>query len=248
MKYSLYPSLLLTLVLSACGGGGGGSTDTAPNTNAQSSGGASTQLLASSGQTIDYYGDSTIWGLKSGTTNTQVATPAPTAFAQALAGTAQHTINNKGVNGSTACDLWNGNTGLGMNNWTTEMASSKATVVIINDAINDSNPGTGESVAQYSTCLSNLADTAKARGKKVIFETPNPVDNTGLDAYVTAMKNVASSKSIPVIDEYTYLRNQLTDTYTIRDMDPDGTHPNDNVYIQKGQFAANVFKQLQNNF
>lgn len=219
------------------------------NANTQSSGGASTQLLASSPQVIGYYGDSTIWGLKSGTTDIQVATPAPVAFAQALAGTAQHTVTNKGVNGSTACDLLNGNAGLGINNnWTTEMAGSNATVVIINHAINDSNPGTGESVDQYTACLNSLADTAKARGKKVIFETPNPVDRTGMDPYVTAMKNVAAGKKIPVIDEYTYLNNQLNDTYTIRDMDPDGTHPNDNVYIQKGQLAAAVFKQLPNNF
>lgn len=253
MKYSLYSSLLLSLALSACGG----SSNTTPNTNSPASGtnsptsgtGASTQLLANSPQIIGYYGDSTIWGLKSGTTNTQVATPAPDAFAQALAGTARHTVNNKGVIGSTACDLLNGNTGLGINNnWAAEMAGSNATVVIINHAINDSNPGMGESVDQYTACLNGLADTAKARGKKVIFETPNPVDRSGLDVYVSAMKNVAAGKNIPVIDEYTYLSKQLSDTYTIRDMDPDGTHPNDNVYIQKGQFAAGVFKQLPSNF
>src|SRR3569832_2511559 len=130
LKYSLYSSLLLTLALSACGGGSSDSAPTAnmsTNANTQSSGGASTQLLASSPQVIGYYGDSTIWGLKSGTTDIQVATPAPVAFAQALAGTAQHTVTNKGVNGSTACDLLNGNAGLGINNnWTTEMAGAGA--------------------------------------------------------------------------------------------------------------------------
>lgn len=257
LKYSLYSSFLLALALSACGGGSSDSpspnsqpSGTSPQTSSAAAGtGASAQLLANSPQIIGYYGDSTIWGLKSGTTDTQVATPAPAAFAQALAGTARHTVNNKGVNGSTACDLLNGNTGLGINNnWAAEMAGSNATVVIINHAINDSNPGTGESVDQYSACLNGLADTAKARGKKVIFETPNPVDRSGLDVYVSAMKNVAAGKNIPVIDEYTYLSKQLSDTYTIRNMDPDGTHPNDNVYIQKGQYAAGVFKQLPSNF
>lgn len=253
LKYSLYCSFLLALTLSACGG----SSDTNPSTNSPaagtnspaSGGGTSPQLLASTPQIIGYYGDSTIWGLKSRTAASpvQVATPAPVAFAQAVADTARHTVSNKGVTGSTACDLLNGNTQLGMNNdWTTEMAGSNATVVIINDAINDLSKG--ESLNQYTACLNGLADTAKARGKKVIFETPNPVDNNGLDAYVTAMKNVAAAKKIPVIDEYTYLNNQLNDTYTIRDMVPDGTHPSDNVYIQKGQYAAGVFKQLPSNF
>src|SRR3569832_1540565 len=128
------------------------------------------------------------------------------------------------------------------------MTGSKATVVNIYHAINVSIPGTVECVDQYTACLNSLADTAKARGKKVIYETPNPVGRTGMDQYVTAMKNVAAGKKIQVIDEYTYLNNQLNDTYTIRDIDPDGTHPNDNVYIHIGQLAASVFKQLPNIF
>jgi hypothetical protein len=37
-------------------------------------------------------------------------------------------------------------------------------------------------------------------------------------------------------------------TRGIRDIVPDGTHPSQAVYIEKGRFAANRFLALPNNF
>jgi lysophospholipase L1-like esterase len=245
-------TLLFAFTLSACGGGGdtsnastAGTTSTTQQSGATGGTLPTPTLLASTAQVIEYYGDSTIWGLKSGTTDVQVATPAPTAFLGSLPSSPMQRVINKGVNGTTACDLLNGNTLLGIEtNWQTQMANSSATVVIINDAINDSGVN-GESIDTYKSCLSNLATIASGRGKKVIFETPNPVDRNGLDTYVTAMKEVAFEMNIPVIDQFQNLKKSLdAGTITIREMCPDGTHPSDQVYIQKGQFAASVFRTL----
>jgi len=184
-----------------------------------------------------------VWGLKSGTTDVRVGKPAPTAFFEALPSVPSQVVINKGVISATACDLFNGNGVLGINtNWQAQMASSNATIVIINHGINDSGP-TGESRDIYKSCLTGLAQVASSRGKKVIFETPNPVDRQGLDTYVTAMREVALALNIPVIDQFDNLTKSLS-VRTIRDICPDGTHPSDQVYIEKGQFAASVFKTL----
>ena len=193
------------------------------------------------GQVIEYYGDSTIWGYGSGT-GVRVATPAPAAFAAALPAARNYSVINEGVNGSTACQLLNGTDGKHPA-WDTQMASSKATVVILNHAINDE---WIEDLATYRSCLSSLSQKAKQHGKKVVFETPNPTRDSGvngLDVYVNAMKAVAVQEGAPVIDQYKYLSAYLNgqSAYTIC---PDGLHPTDAVYIMKGKYAASVYPSL----
>jgi lysophospholipase L1-like esterase len=189
---------------------------------------------------IEYYGDSTIWGTRSGGGG-QVATPAPAAFAAALPA-ANYVVRNEGVSGSTACDLVNGSDGRHAP-WPTQMANSKATYVLANFAINDE---WKYDLATYQSCLRSLARTAKQYGKQMIFETPNPTRDSGprgLDIHVTAMKEVASQEGVPVIDQYRYLTAYLNGAspYTIC---PDGLHPTQDVYLLKGQFAAKAFLKL----
>jgi lysophospholipase L1-like esterase len=190
---------------------------------------------------IEYYGDSTIWGYASGS-GARVATPAPAAFAEALPASPKYDVHNEGVNGTTSCELLNGTDGRHPA-WDTQMAASQAAIVIINHAINDQ---WKMDVATYKSCLTSLARKAKSRGKKVIFETPNPTRDSGadsLDVYVNAMKAVAAQEQLPVIDQYKYLTSYLNgqSPYAIC---PDGLHPTAEVYIMKGKYAASVFKTL----
>jgi lysophospholipase L1-like esterase len=221
-------------------------TATTPAAPSTGSGSTTTSVSTSpstpvTSQVIEYYGDSTIWGYGSGT-GVRVATPAPAAFAAALPVSLKATVINEGVNGSTACQLLNGTDGKHPA-WDTQMASSKATVIILNHAINDE---WIEGLATYRSCLSTLSQKAKQHGKKVVFETPNPTRDSGangLDVYVNAMKAVAMQEGAPVIDQYKYLSAYLNgqSAYTIC---PDGLHPTDAVYIMKGKYAASVYPSL----
>jgi hypothetical protein len=193
---------------------------------------------------IDYYGDSTIWGYASGV-GTQVQNPEPAVFQQSLPQyklPIQYTVRNEGVSATTACQLLNGTDGKHPV-WDTQMTNSGARIVIINHAINDL---AYETPAQYTACLTSLVQKAKQHGKTVILETPNPTTDSGpngLDIWVDAMRKVATQENIKLIDEYQYLTNYLAgaDVHTIC---PDGTHPTDAVYRLKGEYAAKVFAAM----
>jgi lysophospholipase L1-like esterase len=232
---STNPATASNATTATAAGSGGSATPTAPTAAATST------TPPVTGQIIEYYGDSTIWGYGSGT-GVRVATPAPAAFAAALPVAMQYDVRNEGVNGSTACQLLNGTDGTHPA-WDTQMASSKASVVILNHAINDE---WKEDLTTYRSCLATLSQKAKAHGKKVVFETPNPTRDSGpnsLDVYVNAMRAVAVQEGAPVIDQYKYLTDWLNgqSAYTIC---PDGLHPTDAVYIMKGKYAASVYPSL----
>jgi len=246
------------LLLSACGGGSGGAdtaasslTSTSPGasisptsstTTAPSSGSTTTTPPASNvTQTIDYYGDSTIWGYASGN-GYQVATPAPLAFSQALPASPKYVVRNEGVSSTDSCQLLNGTDGKHPA-WDQQMTNTPASIVIISYGINDE---WRYDVNTFKGCLQSLAQKAKAKGKKVIFETTNPTRDSGpngLDVYVNAMKAVAVQENVPVIDQYKYLTDYLQGR-SVTTICPDGLHPTDAVYIMKGKYAASVFPTL----
>lgn len=119
------------------------------------------------------------------------------------------------------------------------MTQSKATHVIINHGINDAlqqNPN-------YKSCIQALVRTAKAKGKKVILETPNPITTGEIAPLVQIMKDVATQEQVPVIDQYQYLMTYLNGQ-PITTICPDGTHPSDQVYVLKGQYAAKKYAEL----
>jgi lysophospholipase L1-like esterase len=236
-------------VLFACGGGGGDSGAAGGGSAAtqSSSGGTtltSTAAASSTVQNIDYYGDSTVWGFASGSTGTQVANPAPAVFASQLPPAARYVVRNEGVSRTTACQLLQGTDGTHPD-WTTQMRNSNAKFVIINHAINDQRPDIGESVTAYRACLSSLGSIARQANKIVIFETPNPTDQSGLglEDYVAGMRATAAALGAPVIDQYQSLSAQLG-TNDVRTLMPDGTHPSDATYAAKGRFAASEFLKM----
>ncbi len=244
MKKFIYPAIMISaLTLTACGGGGGGGGDRnqPPGNDPAQNPITVAPKLVNSAQTIDYYGDSTIFGWRTSATD-QVDTTAPEAFAAALANSSLHTVTNKGLSGQTACELLNG-TNLARD-WAAEMDQSSATVVILNHGINDAvSTRNAVSVDQYRSCLTGLAQIAKAEGKRVVFETPNPIAEEGnLPTYVQTMRDVARAEGLSLIDQYAYLNQQYgNDGGAIT---RDGLHPTDEVYIVKGQYAARVFNDF----
>jgi len=250
-----YPSILImALVLASCGGGGGDSSSVTP-TQASTTTSSSTPTTTpnttnptpaqnTTPRIIDYYGDSTVYGYATGSADGhQVAVPAPKAFADALLASPSHQVRNEGVSGTTACQLLNGQDGVHPQ-WAIQMASSNATHVIVNHAINDQGK---DDIATYKSCLTSLAQIAKQNGKQIIFETPNPIATGSIESYASAMKEVALQQNAPVIDEYQYLMGYLQgrDASVIV---PDGLHPTDSVYVLKGRFAAQEFEKKCGNF
>lgn len=231
-----YPSLLfLALVVTACGGSGGSNP---PGTTQGDSTGAK-----STGGLIEYYGDSTIWGWKTNSVNDstgeQVAIPAPTAFARKLPTTPRYEVINEGVSGSTACGLLNGQDSKHPT-WEAQMTASKAKWVIMNHGINDRK---AYSIAEYKSCLQQLVRTAKEKKKEVILETPNPIVPDSLDAHARTMREVAAEEGVKLIDQYDMLMKYLAGR-SASEICPDGLHPKDEIYIMKGEYAAQVFTSL----
>jgi hypothetical protein len=215
-------------------GGTGGNTGGSTGGN---TGGSTTPQTV----TIDYYGDSTVWGYRS-VSGGQVATPAPAAFAAALPSTTRYVVRNEGVSATTACQLLNGTDGRHPR-WETQLANSTANVVIVNHAINDE---WQMDLVTYKGCLTSLAQKAKQAGKKIVFETPNPTRDSyasGLDTWAQATRDVARAQSVPVIDQYQYLKDYLAGANPLT-ICPDGLHPTDAVYIMKGKYAASVWSSL----
>ena len=244
-------ALAASTILVACGGSGG--ADGVSTTNSAQAGlnplpvaPALTPTSASSSVTqgIDYYGDSTIWGFASGSGGTRVTRPAPLIFAEQLPTSARYIVQNEGVSRTTACQLLQGTDGVHPD-WSTQMRTSTAKFVIINHAINDQRQDIGESVPAYKTCLTALSQIARQQGKNVIFETPNPTDQTGagLELYVTAMREVAAAERLNLIDQHAYLLAELNGA-DVRVLMPDGTHPSESTYELKGRFAATEFLKL----
>jgi lysophospholipase L1-like esterase len=244
-----YPSILfLALTLAACGGGSSGAATQASNSNGTTQGGGpATDRPKSTGGLIEYYGDSTIWGWKTNSTNSstgdRVAVPAPEAFRLALPTTPKYEVKNEGANGSTACSLLRGEDGVHNLPWDKQMSGSTAKWVIVNHGINDRKT---DSLDTYKSCLRQLAKTAKDTGKEIIFETPNPISAAPpVDNYAQAMREVANESGAPVIDQF----KQLTEYMQAQglkpsDITPDGLHPTDEIYIRKGEFAAKEFTRV----
>jgi lysophospholipase L1-like esterase len=240
MRITYSSILVVALTAAACGGGGGSGTSTTGSTHDPSKTSPGTQQPKSTGGLIEYYGDSTVWGWKTNSTNSstgdRVAVPAPAAFAQALPASPTYTVDNQGISGSTACGLLNGEDGTHPE-WEAQMTSSKAKWVIINHGINDRS---AYSLDTYKSCLQRLVQTAKAKGKEVILETPNPIVPDSLADHAQAMRDVASQEGAKVIDQYAMLMAHLNGR-NASEICPDGLHPKEEIYVMKGEFAAKEF-------
>ncbi len=191
---------------------------------------------ASAPALVEYYGDSIIWGWMPNTDWGRVDQPAPAVFA-ADTGLAVHNMGSPGRLAENAL------AGDGVYPaWTQQMAQSKATHVIIEYHSHDTMANTTSRVRQ-------LIQIAKANGKKVIVETIGPGNHAGdlsYDQITQAQRDAAAAESVPVIDQTAYLKQYLTSTgKSVWDICGDGLHPNPDVYVMKGHFAATQFAAMK---
>jgi lysophospholipase L1-like esterase len=213
--------LALALTMTACGGGG----DTQPPQGVAQ---APTKVL------VDTYGDSTQWG--------DVHLGRSPAIAQAELGSG-YEISNRGVGSSNTANLL---TGDGKNlPWAEQMAQSRANIVVINHAIND-HP---YPIEQFRDNLASLVNTATARGKRVILETPNPLvpggslsalwDLTTFAERVEMVRKVAAGTGAYLCDQNKAMHDANADTLEYM---WDGVHPSAKGYQFKGHVLAGCIK------
>lgn len=190
---------------------------------------------------IAFFGDSTIRGYKTHS-GEQVRVSTPDAFSAALGPNSGYVVANEGVDSSRVEHLLNGTDGKHPP-WSRYVASARVDVVITNHASKNGNP-----VEQYESDLRLMVRLTRASGKTIILMTPNPIAEGGLEAYVDAMRRVAITENVPLIDTFLYLANHMRDSgQDISDLVPDGYHPSDAVYIRVGQYAAQVFRSIMAN-
>lgn len=197
---------------------------------------------------IEMYGDSTTYGI--GATNPATESE-PAVLSALFAGrydpaVKQVLISNQGVPGTIAQQLLAGSDGVHLP-FTQLMANSNANMVILNYGMNDSAPAAGVTLEYYGQILGQLIDIARAAGKFVVLQQPNPSctpDHAALGDYVRKLNAVAQAKGVAVVDQY--LRSlELTQSLNPTCWDwhtylPDGVHPNTSLYSFKASNTFNV--------
>jgi lysophospholipase L1-like esterase len=195
---------------------------------------------------IDCYGDSTYYGRVSGGSG-QVETPAPLMLQKVLRayfGNELITVNNKGISGNQTTNA--------LRTFDANMAESGAHIIYINYGLNDlsgANPSGVNDPAinaeQYKNNLRKLVGIARKYGKVVILETPNIEIIThesssyqfrieGAQQFSEAMKQVAREMNVPLVDQQYFMKKYVQTATKIQDAYPDGIHPSQEVYLQKG--------------
>ena len=154
---------------------------------------------SSSVKLIAAYGDSTTVGVGAGDAAHSMPAILETLICHIK-------VNNEGVSGTRADQLLNGTDGK-HKPWSQELKRSKAHILLLNFGINDSRQP-GETVPSYSMNMHLLVDAAKAAGKTVVLETPNPIFPTQkadapdakLQAHAQAVRQLAKAEHVPLID------------------------------------------------
>lgn len=194
---------------------------------------------------IAIYGDSTTAGLtlKDGA---YVITPknAPAQLRAILKsdGYCANVIND-GKSGSATWNLIKGTGGF-EKPWAQEMASSPASIVVINMGLNDAaliNTG-WDTVSIYKKTMNQIVQIALSNGKEVFVETPNPRNDTVPDALMVriAAADVAVVKANPsarLIDE----RAAILALPNWKAHLSDGLHPDEALYTFKACVDAQAF-------
>jgi lysophospholipase L1-like esterase len=128
---------------------------------------------------FEWYGDSTTSGVTfSNGKYSEIPDAEPTTVQYLLnkrfgAGTV--TIINRGVAGTTANQLING-TNKYKDNFAKQLSKGTASIVIVNFGINDAYTP-NYTPEMFRNDLIDLVNIAEKSGKKIVIETPNPIDN-----------------------------------------------------------------------
>lgn len=163
---------------------------------------------------IEWYGDSTTSGVTfSDGKYSELPDAEPTTVQYLLNkkfGDATVTIINRGVAGTTANQLING-TNKYKDNFAKQLNQGTATIVIVNFGINDAYTPS-YTPEMFKKDLIEIADITRKSGKKLIIETPNPIDNMH-NAWLWEFQHqaivVGQQLDIPVISQWTeVMKNQ----------------------------------------
>lgn len=201
------------------------------------SGGGTTPVIDG---TVDFYGNSTIFGWNPALNGTPsegqaVATPIPAAF---NARTPTSTGVNRGVNGADANDALNGTDGIPWADWGTHINSTTAKYAIIQYREKDT-------TANLTTNLTTIVNQAKAAGKVVFILTEIPSLNGGAltHAQIAAtQRQVAATLGVHVLDVNQYMVDYMAaNGLAIVDVCPDTQHPSQLYYLQIGQWVKDEF-------
>lgn len=147
-------------------------------------------------------------------------------------------IENHGSPGAQVSELVNSK-----ESWDQRMAQSDASIILINYAINDARVFSGknrshgaESPQEFNRILTELVKTAKAHGKQVVLQQPNPLcgraEQWNVWPYVYQINAVGRQEQVPVVRQYEVIK-QLKDWRT--QMSPDCIHPTKDLYQIKAQ-------------
>lgn len=188
---------------------------------------------------IEMYGDSTTYGV--GATNPTTESE-PAVLAALFAGrydpaVKQVLISNQGMSGTIAQQLLAGSDGVHLP-FAQLMASSNANMVILNYGMNDSVPAAGVTLQYYGQVLGDLIDIARAAGKFVVLQQPNPSctpEHAALGDYVRKLNSVAQAKGVAVVDQYLRsleLTQSINPTCWGLAHLPSGRHPPEHVALQ----------------
>lgn len=206
------------------------------------------EMAAGNAVVIDCFGDSTYWGLRAGVIGGgRVDTPAPAMLEKILQsyyGNTTITVNNRGISGNQTTNA--------LRTFEEEMRKSVAKIVYINYGLNDltgANP-TGVSdpkinAEQYRQNLRKMVTIARKYNKVVILDSPNvqlanhgggdfQFRMEGTQQFSNTMKQVAMELNVPFINQQYLTNKYLQGALNVPAAFPDGLHPSQEVYLQKG--------------
>lgn len=194
---------------------------------------------------IDCFGDSTYYGLKVG--GGRVDTPPPEKLAETLKAYFKNNnivVNNKGISGNHTTNA--------LRTFENDIKNSKAHIVYMNYGLNDMSganpPGANDpkiNAEQYRKNLRRMVSIVRNYGKIAILESCNlqlinhvGSDNTfrmeGTQQFARTMKQVAEEMNVPFIDQQKLTSKYMSGRWNVPDSFPDGLHPSQELYIQKG--------------
>jgi lysophospholipase L1-like esterase len=224
--------------------GCGGSSDPASNPSGTSSAAAASTPAATTSQsiTLDAEGDSTMKGamLVNGTyIFAQLPAPAvdQAQLIEAL-GTENLAIENNGVVGETVGEDVSGWAGFAP--LATRLAVDPSKIVLENYGMNDS---LAISVQAFHDNLVAWIAVVRQAGKIPVLEEPNPSSlsyYTQLPAFAAMVDQVGYEQKVLVIQQYNYVLSLPN----WQSMLTDGIHPNQALYILKGQREASYLQPL----
>ncbi|AOI65567.1 hypothetical protein WS51_18375 [Burkholderia territorii] len=133
------------------------------------------------------------------------------------------------------------------------MAASKAQIVTLNFGLNDAyysvkvskNPNiVPESPTDFESTMTQLVQIARKNGKLIVIFEPNPTcEETRaplMQQYVDALRRVAATESVPIVNEFDQIRN-LSEWPTLLS---DCLHPTDHGYLMKAGFELPAVSAL----